>query len=86
MALKIDPKVRAELLSRTTTITQPDAMKRNRGHQTSPMVCEVELRCGCLSRWGYYYREDHRQRNAGIVAAKPADERKRVVNNLAPIY
>jgi hypothetical protein len=37
VALKMDPKVRAELLSRATTITQPDAMNSPEANQTSPI-------------------------------------------------
>jgi hypothetical protein len=53
VALKIDPKVRAELLSRTTTITQPDAINSTEANQTSPIVCEVKLRADVWADGGY---------------------------------
>jgi|ERR1043166_4192273 hypothetical protein len=71
VVLKIHPKVRAELLSRATTITQPDAINSTEANQTSPIVCEVKLRADVWADGGYYYREDHCQWNARIVAAKP---------------
>jgi hypothetical protein len=41
VALKIDPKVSAELLLRATTITQPDAMNSTEANQTPLIICEV---------------------------------------------
>ena len=57
---------------------RPDAMNSTEANQTSPIICEVNY----VQR-GYYYREDHRQRNARIVAAKPAHECKRVPVTIA---
>ena len=48
VALKIDPKVPAELLSRVTTIPQPDAMNSTEANQTSPVVCAMKL---CADVW-----------------------------------
>ena len=62
VAHRIDPKVWAELLSKATTITQPNAMNSTKANQTStPIVGEVNLTCGCLRKWGRDYSEDHCQ-------------------------
>ena len=78
VALKIDPKVPAELLSRATTIPQPDAMNSTEANQTSPIICEVNyVQSGILLQRG------SSPVKRKIVAAKPADECKRVPVTIA---
>ena len=55
-------------------------MNSTEANQISPIIREVNS----VQR-GYYYREDHRQRNARIVAVNPADECKRVPVTIALI-
>jgi hypothetical protein len=86
VALKIDPKVRAQLFSRATTITQPNAMNSQRSTKRRyQLFCEVNLRVDVLGRWGRD-SEDFHKCNLRIAAAKFADERKRVLHYLAHIH